>query len=85
VRATVPPASLERDLQGPGPGRAGFGGGMAWAPIAEMSMLGADLCDEALGRMTHSLGRMQREASSQLGIGQRDDQGGVERRFQVLR
>jgi len=68
VRATVPPAPLEQDLQGPGPGRARFGCGMAWAPIAEMSMLGADVCDEALGRDTHSLGRMQREASSQLAI-----------------
>jgi len=34
-----------------------------------MSMLGADVCDEALGRKLHSLGRMQREAPSQLGIG----------------
>ena len=49
MRATVPPAPLERDLQGPGPGWAGFGGGMAWAPIAEMSMLGADVCELASG------------------------------------
>jgi hypothetical protein len=28
----------------------------------------AHVCDEALGRKTHSLGRMQRAASSQLGI-----------------
>lgn len=67
-RATVPPAPLERDLQGPGLGLAGFGGGMAWTPIAKLSMLGADVCDEALGRKLHSLGRMQREAPSQLGI-----------------
>jgi hypothetical protein len=33
--------------------------------------VGAHVCDEALGRKTHSLGRMQRAASSQLGIGDR--------------
>jgi hypothetical protein len=31
--------------------------------------VGAHGCDEALGRKTHSLGRMRRAASSQLGIG----------------
>jgi hypothetical protein len=30
--------------------------------------VGAHFCGEALGRKTHSLGRMQRAASSQLGI-----------------